>query len=152
MLTPADICRGETRGEHDPNDIFYSIFWFQAAARLSKDTLDKVELIHANVTHEMVASADTDKTKRRSTANRADAKRKEMFDKLSKDVLRFNRITEPVMFILRCKGFQIAVAEMVIKNLPKKDKSTLPAEFNEHFFEIMFTKRVYSQFYIKSTS
>ncbi len=80
------------------------------------------------------------------------AKRDELKRKLKTDVLRFDRLTEPALFLINNRGFQIAAMEMIMVKLPERDSKNLRNLFAQTFYETLFTKRLYTYFYVPSSS
>ncbi len=80
------------------------------------------------------------------------AKRQKLKDKLSEEVFPIDRITKGVMHLFESHGFQRAAAEMVAADLPFQDRSSLRAQFNTILFETLFTRKLFSYFYIGSNA
>ncbi len=95
-------------------------------------------------------------TDRVATVTRAEkkdiAKRQRLKDKLSDEVFPIDRITKPVMHLFQSFGFQRAAAEMIAADLPFQDRSSLRAQFNTILFETLFTRKLFSFFYIGSNA
>ncbi len=94
-------------------------------------------------------------TSRLDEANRDDQRkerqRQALKDKLEEEVFPINRITKANYVLFQSKGFQRAVAEIVASQLFSFENSALRSQFNTVLFETMFTRRLFSFFYIGSS-
>ncbi len=102
---------------------------------------------HSVMTGEAVTQEKAATKKETNLVNR----RRDLKEKLKNEVLRFDRVTEGVVFAFKSRGFQLATMEMIYAKLPLKAPSTLRNLFSQHFYETLFTKRVYVNFYVPST-
>ncbi len=108
----------------------------------TKEVLDKINerQIHAQAIDRTAAVSRSEK--------KQTAKRQQLKEQLSEEVFPINRITKGVMELFKSKGFQQAAAEMVAADLPCEDRTSLRAQFNTVLFDTIFTRRLYSRFYL----
>ncbi len=81
---------------------------------------------------------------------RKERQRQALKDKLEDEVFPMNRITKANYVLFQSKGFQRAVAEIIASQLSSLENNALRAQFNTVLFETMFTRRLFSYFYIGS--